>query len=99
MQYNFAWKVSEKDAKPDGAFFQHTEKAEEANPDRVEGEFRTWLPDGRLKIVTYYVDKVFNKKDKKALNCRDSSCWTCFRDFVFPDFAPKSLKTNLKVLS
>jgi hypothetical protein len=32
--------VSEKEAKPDGSFFQHTEKAEEANPDRVEGEFR-----------------------------------------------------------
>ena len=76
MQYNFAWKVSEKDAKPDGAFFQHTEKAEEANPDRVEGEFRTWLPDGRLKIVTYYVDKVFNRKGLGKLG-RPSSSSSC----------------------
>jgi hypothetical protein len=72
LQFNFVWKVSEKDAKPDGAFFQHTEKAEEANPDRVEGEFRTWLPDGRLKIVTYYVDKVFNM-ERACKNTRAQS--------------------------
>ena len=57
FQYNFNWKVSDKDTKPDGNFFEHMEKADEANPERVEGEFRTWLPDGRLKIVKYYVDK------------------------------------------
>merc|ERR1712018_831534 len=45
------------EAKADGAFFTHNEKKEEANPDRTEGEYRVWLPDGRLMIVSYYVDK------------------------------------------
>lgn len=48
--------MSEQEAEPDGAFFQHREGKQESAPDRTEGEYRTWLPDGRLMIVSYYVD-------------------------------------------
>jgi len=57
MPYEFNWEVKDREAKADGAFFTHNEKKEEANPDRTEGEYRVWLPDGRLMIVSYYVDK------------------------------------------
>ena len=35
---------------------RHEEKVEEGS-ERTEGEYRVWLPDGRLMIVSYYVDK------------------------------------------
>ena len=47
FQYEFQWQVSERDAKTDGAFFTQTEKKDVATPDRTEGEYRVWLPDGR----------------------------------------------------
>ena len=47
FQYEFNWEVKDREAKADGAFFTHNEKKEEANPDRTEGEYRVWLPDGR----------------------------------------------------
>lgn len=56
MPYNFKWQVNEKDAKPSGSFFEHNEKIDEANLEKTEGEYRVWLPDGRLMIVSYYVD-------------------------------------------
>ncbi len=47
FQYEFEWKVSDREAKEDGAYFTHKEKADESNPSRVEGEYTVWLPDGR----------------------------------------------------
>ena len=47
LKYEFEWQVSDREAKADGAFFSHNEKAEESNPGRVEGEYQVWLPDGR----------------------------------------------------
>lgn len=56
MPYNFDFSVTEEESEPDGTFWTHNEKKEESAPDRTEGEYRVWLPDGRLKIVNYYVD-------------------------------------------
>ena len=47
FQYDFNWEVNEREAKTDGAFFTHTESKKEDTPTRTEGEYRTWLPDGR----------------------------------------------------
>jgi len=56
MPYKFDFSVTEQEADPDGIFWNHNEGKEESAPDRTEGEYRVWLPDGRLKIVSYYVD-------------------------------------------
>eukprot|EP00095_Tigriopus_kingsejongensis_P008528 maker-scaffold81_size397536-snap-gene-1.13 protein:Tk08528 transcript:maker-scaffold81_size397536-snap-gene-1.13-mRNA-1 annotation:"PREDICTED: pro-resilin-like" len=56
MPYEFQWEVKDQESEPDGAFFTHKESKQEGSPDRTEGEYRTWLPDGRLMIVSYYVD-------------------------------------------
>merc|ERR1712113_488356 len=57
MPYSFGWEVNEREAKTDGAFFTHNEQKKEEQPDRTEGKYTVWLPDGRLMIVNYYVDK------------------------------------------
>jgi len=56
MPYAFNWEVNEREAKTDGAFFTHTEEKKEDAPTRTEGEYKVWLPDGRLMVVSYYVD-------------------------------------------
>ena len=61
MQYEFDWQVKDREAKADGAFFTHNEKKDEATPDRTEGEYRVWLPDGRYgfyKIIIVRFPKV-----------------------------------------
>ncbi len=55
-QYHFEWEVKNKDVKPSGIFARHEETVAEAAPTRTEGEYRVWLPDGRLMVVAYYVD-------------------------------------------
>ena len=42
--------MNEREAKADGAFFTHNEEKKEDTPDRTEGEYRVWLPDGRYDM-------------------------------------------------
>ncbi len=48
--------MSESETDPEGTYWQHREGKEESAPDRTEGEYKVWLPDGRLMVVSYYVD-------------------------------------------
>lgn len=56
MPYEFEWKVSDPEAPEDGLFFEQKETIKEDTPERTEGEYKVWLPDGRLMVVSYYVD-------------------------------------------
>merc|ERR1712236_104328 len=56
MPYQFSNLVAEAEADPNGVYWTQDEGAEESNPGRVEGSYSVWLPDGRLRTVTYYVD-------------------------------------------
>ena len=40
FQYEFNWTVKDREAKKNGAFFEHNESKKEDTPDRTEGEYR-----------------------------------------------------------
>ena len=48
--------MKDREAKENGIWTSHSEGAAEDNPGRTEGEYRVLLPDGRLMIVSYFVD-------------------------------------------
>merc|ERR1712141_541697 len=56
MPYTFDWKIRDAEAEENGLFFEQTEAKNEETPDRVEGEYKVLMSDGRLMTVSYYVD-------------------------------------------
>lgn len=49
-QYDFKWNVDAQD------YDNYYGQQETANNGRVDGSYYVWMPDGRLMVVTYYVD-------------------------------------------
>ncbi|XP_063848763.1 uncharacterized protein LOC135093412 [Scylla paramamosain] len=50
MNYDFKWNVDAQD------YDNYYGQQEAAVDGRVEGSYYVWQPDGRLMVVTYYVD-------------------------------------------
>ncbi|XP_050717953.1 uncharacterized protein LOC126999412 [Eriocheir sinensis] len=50
MNYDFKWNVDAQD------YDNYYGQQEAANNGRVDGSYYVWMPDGRLMVVTYYVD-------------------------------------------